>query len=115
MARKKRIFPGIKKIVEKAAETFVQIEKASTSVQKTIEPKDYEELVRRIVDSIENKKKIDILAYDSLTRRYPQTKNTVDQLIKQAQLLSLYDSEPITINFDYSAYLEQIKILAEIK
>lgn len=75
---------------------------------------DYKKLVERIVDSIENKKKMDILAYDALTRKYPQVKNIMDELIAELRLFSIYDDEPHTVNFDYSAYLKQIEALAEI-
>jgi len=79
------------------------------------EEPDYKKLVERIVDSIENKKKIDILAYDALTHKYPQTKNIINNLISELRIFSIYDDEPCTVNFNYSAYLKQIEALAEIE
>jgi len=109
----KRKWKAPEKLIEtlkEATKTFQKIIGTQTSQEK-----DYIVLLRSIVDSIENKKKLDILAYDSLTRMYPQIKNIVDQLIKELRIFSIYDDEPHTVNFDYSAYLKQIELLAEIK
>lgn len=107
----KKIPPKIIEVLKEAAETMALIEGKSV----TKETKDYETLVAKIVNGIIKKKKVDILAYDTMVRVYPQTRNIINQLIKEVRLFSLYDREPATINFDYSAYLKQIEELAEIR
>jgi len=111
MARKKRTFPGISRTVRQAAETFQEIER-NYGLALSDRRKDYEILVERIVNTVENRKKLDILAYRSMIRQYPQTKKILDELIDKVRLFTVYDSEPTTINFDYSAYLKQIEVLA---
>ena len=73
---------------------------------------DIKKLIERIVTSIEVNKKLDTVAYDALTKQFPQTKSIVDELISELRLFSIYDDEPHTVNFEYSAYLEQIEELA---
>lgn len=52
-------------------------------------------------------------AYDEFTERYPHAKSILDDLISEVKLLSVYDDEPATVNFEYSAYLQQIQKLVE--
>ena len=119
MSRKRRkeqeIPPKMLATIQKAAKTYQEIEEnRKVTKAKKENQVDIKKIVQRIVDSIENKKKLDILAYDALVKRFPQTKNTVDGLISELRIFSIYDSEPSTVNFDYSAYLQQIEALADI-
>jgi len=117
MARRKKYQEPtkIEEIIKSTKESLVsQIKEAEKKDEAKKKP-DYIKLVERIVTSIENEKKIDMLAYDTLTRKYPQTRNTVNNLISELQIFSIYDDEPHTVNFDYSAYLEQIEVLVEIR
>lgn len=114
MARRKKykgIPPNMLATIQTAAKTFEEIEE---NRKENNSGPDIRKLVERIVESIEVKKKIDILAYDALTKQFPQTKNLVDELISELRIFSIYDDEPHTVNFEYSAYLEQIEELASI-
>jgi hypothetical protein len=113
MARKKKFRADtskVKKIVKQAAETYEAIEAHKEEVAK----KDYERLIERIVDSVENKKKLDVLSYQSFVKQFPQARNTLNDLIAELRIFSVYDDEPHMVNFDYSAYLSQIKALVEV-
>ena len=103
--------------IKRAAEIYEEVEAnehANTSLSNMTEEPDYVVLVKKIVEKLENKRKIDILSYDILTKKYPQTKDTLNQLIAELRVFSIYDDEPHTVNFDYSAYLRQIGDLARI-
>jgi hypothetical protein len=113
MAKKNSKTNKIQKTVKEAARTYSKILENSAKTEN--ERKEYITLVERIVRSLEMKNKIDILAYEDLVKRYPQTKNTVNQLISELRTFSIYDDEPHTVNFDYSAYLKQIEELAKIQ
>lgn len=52
-------------------------------------------------------------AYKDFIERYPRVKATLDNLVAEVILFSVYDDEPATVNFDYSAYLQQIQKLVE--
>jgi hypothetical protein len=73
----------------------------------------YEKLVARIVDSVENEKKLDEAAYKELIDIHPHLRPIVDEMISQARLFSVYDLEPMVIDFDYSKWLNKIKIKIE--
>jgi predicted nuclease with TOPRIM domain len=112
MARKKRSFPKVRKQIDKMKETYEDI-KQNESNSKTTDEKDYEYWVINIVDSIENKNSFNREFYNKMIEKYPQTRAILDELIGQVQLFSIYDLEPSTINFNYSAYLLKIKNLIE--
>lgn len=99
--------------ISKAAETYEEIVKKQNEDSKTEKP-DYKILVERIVEKLENKNKIDLLSYNTLVKKYPQIKDTINQLISELRVFSIYDNEPNTVNFDYSAYLKQIEELVRI-
>ncbi len=109
--RKEPNVKAIKEVAEKIADTYEDIIEEKKKRPTKVTPR---ELVTRIVKSLENKNKIDIIAYDSLTKYYPQTKNSINNLISELRVFSIYDSEPHTVNFDYSAYLKEIEDLANI-
>jgi len=116
MIRRKQKTTKIEEIIKSTKDSLVsQIKEAEKKEDKAKKKPDYMKLVERIVNSIENKKEIDTLAYDALTQKYPQTKNIINNLISELRIFSIYDDEPNTVNFDYSAYLEQIKALVEIE
>lgn len=52
-------------------------------------------------------------AYEEFISCYPHAKATLDRLIEEVRLFSVYDDEPATVNFEYSAYLQQIQKLVE--
>jgi len=72
------------------------------------------ELVISIVDSIENKKRLDKASYDYLVENHPQVKKILDELIEQVRIYSVYDLEPTKVNFNYNAYLKRIDQLINI-
>lgn len=105
----------IEEIIKSTKKSLIsQIKEAEKKDEANKKP-DYMKLLERIVDSIENKKEIDTLAYDALTQKHPQTKNIINNLISELRIFSVYDDEPHIVNFDYSAYLKQIKALVEIE
>jgi hypothetical protein len=74
----------------------------------------HQELVASIVDSVENKKKLDKTSYEKLVEEHPQVKKILDELIEQVRLYSVYDLEPNKVNFNYNAYLKRIDQLINI-
>lgn len=103
--------------IKHASEVYEEVEAnehANASLSNMKEEPDYVILVKKIVEKLENRKRIDILSYNTLTKKYPQTKDTLNQLIAELRVFSIYDDEPHTVNFDYSAYLKQIEDLARI-
>jgi hypothetical protein len=74
----------------------------------------HQELVDSIVDSIENKKRLDKASYSKLVEEHPQIKKILDELIEQVRIYSIYDSEPTKVNFNYDAYLKRIDQLINI-
>jgi fructose-1,6-bisphosphatase len=118
MARRRknqRTSPRIKEVVQEAAKTYKEIEANREKIEAKKNEPEIRKLVEKVVDSVENKKKLDVLAYDTLVKQFPQTKNTINKLISELRIFSIYDGEPHKVNFDYSAYLEQIEALAEIR
>lgn len=50
-------------------------------------------------------------AYKEFVSHFPHAKSVLDSLIQEVRQFSVYDDEPATVNFDYSAYLLQIQNL----
>lgn len=73
----------------------------------------YKELVIKIVDSVENKRNLDREAFNELIGMHPHLEPIVKNMITQVELFSIYDLEPMKINFDYSLWLKKIKIKLE--
>jgi hypothetical protein len=100
MAKKHKTFPRVKEILEASKKDFEDIT--------------HRDLIELIVDSVENKRRLDHKAYNELISSHPQIKSIVDALIHQVQLFSIYDNEPNRVNFNYEAYLIQIDMLVNL-
>lgn len=121
--RKKKVnteqFPKIHELVEQMKEPYEAIQAHTKKMEdrkkaeQESEGSDYKYWTIQIVQKLENEKYLDKEAYNNLVKKYPQTKYVVDSLVEQVELFSIYDDEPSTINFDYAAYLLQIKNLIE--
>jgi hypothetical protein len=100
-------FPKIREKLEEISKTFGEvIDNKNTSFKKI----DYiEETLLKIVDSIENKKILDEISYKELSNMSPKIKNILDEMIEQIRLMSIYDTEPSVVNFNYNEYLKKIR------
>jgi endonuclease III len=105
---KNKGFPKIKEIMNDIKTNYESI--ISRQTNASIE-KDYEILIKKIVDSVENKKKLDEEAYNELTTKYPKIKQIVDDMIEQIKIFSIYDDDIKNINFNYSEYLTKISAI----
>lgn len=105
----KRMMPTFHEIEKKRNEDWPKSEKKKREKKK---PR-YEELVVKIVDSIENKRSLDRAAFNELIGMHPHLEPIVREMISQAKLFSVYDLEPMVVNFDYSRWLKKIKIKLE--
>lgn len=108
--RNKGIAKAVHEKVKSMMGSFHQIEEKRKVVKK--KPR-YEELVIKIVDGIENKKSLDKAAFNELIKMHPHLEPIVREMISQAKLFSIYDLEPMVVNFDYSRWLKKIKIKLE--
>jgi hypothetical protein len=111
MAKKHKTFPRVKEILEASKKDFEDI---TMNEKKIKENKTHRDLIELIVDSVENKRRLDHKAYNELISSHPQIKSIVDALIHQVQLFSIYDNEPNRVNFNYEAYLIQIDMLVNL-
>lgn len=107
-------FPGIRGILEKSLKDYETILQRERKTEMSEENK-HKELVEKIVDSIENKKRLDKASYQELVENHPQVKSILDELINQVRMFSIYDSEPNKVNFNYNAYLHRIEQLINIE
>jgi hypothetical protein len=111
---------AVHNIVSRMVPSFQQIENNEEEIKKTRKEKReerkrprYEQLVIKVVDSIENKKKLDREAFNELIGMHPHLEPIVREMISQANLYSIYDTDPLAVNFDYSRWLKKIKIKLE--
>lgn len=74
---------------------------------------DYKLWIMRIVKNIEESDEYDKESYEKLVKKYPHIKQTVDELIEQYRIFSVYDFESNKNNFNLSAYLKKISKLIE--
>lgn len=111
--RRKLGFPRIREVLDGAQDDWTQINKTA-STKKMEQARGHEELVKNIVDSIENKRRLDRASYDELVESHPQVKKILDELIHQVRLYSIYDDEPTKVNYNYGAYLKRIDQLVRI-
>lgn len=104
MVNKENRFPKIKEIMEKIRYTMEKNNR---------EEMDYKLWVINIVSKLENEKYLDLDSYNNLIKKYPQVKELLDDLIKNVEMYSIYDTDPDVTNFDYKAYLIKMKELIE--
>ena len=112
--RTKGITLAIRKKVKSIMDSFRQIEENERIVTRKKKKKPrYEELIIKIIDSVENKKSLDREAFNELIKMHPHLEIIVLEMISQVKLFSIYDLEPMVVNFNYSRWLDKIKIKLE--
>lgn len=111
--RNKGIANAVHEKVKAMMDSFHSVEENEKRVKTKKEKPKYEQLVIKIVDGIENKKELNREAFNELIGMHPHLEPIVRDMIAQAKLFCIYDTDPITVDFDYSLWLKKIKIKLE--
>lgn len=67
-----------------------------------------EQLIKIIVD-LETKREYNTDVYNGLVLKFPHIKRTLDEMIQEIKLFSIYDTDPISVDFNYKPWLEKIE------
>jgi hypothetical protein len=112
MGKKQKKYPGIKEVMKDIISNYENINTEDVQIDNVgedeLEERDYKLWTMKIIKSIEDGDSCDKEAYENLTKKYPQVKNIVDEMIEQYTLFSLYDFEGADDNTNLSAYFKNI-------